>query len=69
MQNRIREIRKAKGLTQHQLAFLFHEPLHPTVISRWERGVSSPSSENLFELARILEVKPDELFIETDSQS
>jgi transcriptional regulator with XRE-family HTH domain len=57
---RIRELRKAKGLTQEQLAELVGvEPRH---ISRVEGGYSSPSIERLARIAEILEVPIKELF-------
>jgi len=57
---RIRELRKAKGLTQEQLAELVGvEPRH---ISRVEGGYSSPSIERLARIAEILEVPIKALF-------
>ncbi len=57
---RIRELRKAKGLTQEQLAELVGvEPRH---ISRVEGGYSSPSIERLARIAEILDVPIKELF-------
>lgn len=57
---RIRELRKAKGLTQEQLAELVGvEPRH---ISRVEGGYNSPSIERLARIAEVLEVPIQELF-------
>ncbi|MBA4550024.1 helix-turn-helix transcriptional regulator [Thermoactinomyces intermedius] len=61
--NRIREFRKQRGLTQYELALMFRDPVHPTYISRWERGVSAPTVDHLLELARIFQVRPDEIYI------
>lgn len=53
------EMRKAKGLTQKELA----EQLGVTdkAVSKWERAASSPDIELLIPLARILEVSTGEL--------
>nr|PZN02957.1 MAG: XRE family transcriptional regulator [Bacillota bacterium] len=70
--NRIKELRELRGMTQYQLGLKFRKPKDPTTISRWERGRGTPSTENLFELARILQVDPNEIFLpsdKTDSQS
>ncbi len=57
---RIRELRKAKGLTQEQLAELVGvEPRH---ISRVEGGYNSPSIERLARIAEVLGVPIQELF-------
>jgi transcriptional regulator with XRE-family HTH domain len=66
MTNRIKEIRTQKGLTQQQLGQGFKNPKDITVISRWERGIVIPSSEHLLELAEILQVKPNEIFLKTN---
>lgn len=57
---KIRKLRKEKGLTQEQLAELVGvEPRH---ISRVEGGYSSPSVERLAVMANVLEVPIKELF-------
>lgn len=57
---KIRKLRKEKGLTQEQLAELVGvEPRH---ISRVEGGYSSPSVERLAVMADVLEVPIKELF-------
>lgn len=61
--NRIREIRKKKGWTQADLGNQFTPPKHFTEISRYERGVVIPGGETLIELARILGVAPDDLYL------
>lgn len=50
----IRKARNAKGLTQRQLAGLVND-VDPLAVSRWERGVSLPLSENLEALAAALD--------------
>lgn len=46
----IREARLRAGLSQGQLADRLGK--HPTVISRWERGIVAPSLETLREVVR-----------------
>lgn len=48
------EARKRAGLSQHQLALRLF--IHPTEISKWERGLHCPRLTTLVRLARILEV-------------
>jgi len=57
---RIRELRKAKGYTQEQLAELVGvEPRH---ISRVEGGYSSPSIDRLARVSEVLGVPIKDLF-------
>jgi len=60
--NRIRYYRESLGLTQCELGRRFKKPKDPALISRWERGVAKPSFDNIFELAEILNVSPEDLF-------
>ncbi|OYD08765.1 helix-turn-helix domain-containing protein [Paludifilum halophilum] len=60
--NRIKELRISLDLTQYELGQKFPKAKDPTIISRWERGIVRPSSDNLLELARILKVDPNEIF-------
>lgn len=49
---RVFEARKQHlGLTQRELAQLLN--IEPVNVSRWERGITEPSSRNLRELARM----------------
>lgn len=57
---RIKELRKAKGLTQENLAELID--VEPVTISRIERGVRFPQKENLELIAEKLDVKIKDLF-------
>lgn len=57
---KIRHLRNSRGLTQLKLALEIGTD--PQQISRWERDVSSPSYENLVELAKFFEVDPQWLF-------
>lgn len=49
----IKELRKAKGLTQTELALRCGVSL--TTIQLWERGVTTPKDENLAKLKQVLE--------------
>lgn len=69
MQNRIKELREKRKLTQRALGARFKVPKDSTMISRWERGIVKPSSDNLLELANILNVKPADIFCPSSSQT
>lgn len=55
----VKELRKAKGLSQEELAFA--SELHRTYISGVERGVRNPTITVLAKIAQALEVGPDRL--------
>lgn len=57
MQNRLRELRKSKGLTQGLLAR--KSGVHRTSIARYETGRISMSTKNLVKIAEALEVPVD----------
>ena len=59
MQNRLRELRKAKGLTQQQLAQ--ESGVHRTNIARYETGRNSLSERNLIRIAGALNMSVDEV--------
>ena len=54
---RIRELRKAAGLTQQELATYLG--VNQTAISQWEREVTSPGGELLVELSRFFNASAD----------
>ena len=58
--SRLREIRKAKGLSQEELANLADVEL--SQISRIERGVINTSLSQIFQIARALQIHPKTLF-------
>ena len=62
---RLKEARRAKGLTQVGLAHALNSD--PTHISRWERGKIQPSHESLEALANALERAPSWLLDYDDS--
>lgn len=57
---RLRELRKQKGLTQEQLAEAAQ--ISVEFLSNMERGVNAPSFETLERLAQALKVPIKELF-------
>ena len=57
---RLRALRRERGLTQEQLAEMAH--LSVDFISLVERGINAPSFENIEQLAKILKVPVAELF-------
>lgn len=56
---RLKEIRKAKKLSQQELADFAQ--VHYTNIGRYERGEANPSSSVLNRIAQALDVSPDYL--------
>lgn len=64
IQNNLREYRKRKGLTQLQVAQ--HLGFRSTDrISKWETGKMYPHVINLIKLAKLLETKAEELYVES----
>lgn len=63
MENKLREIRKKRGLTQMEVARLLNLDCENR-ISRWEKGLAEPSISNLFKLCRIYDTSPQELYQE-----
>lgn len=62
----LREARLENQLSQEVLAQL--AGLHRNSVSNLERGIFSPTLENLFALAEVLGKQPDELVKETKSR-
>lgn len=60
MQNRLREFRAKKGLTQMQIADVLG--CQQGLVSQYERGVYTPSVHNALRLARALGTTVEELF-------
>lgn len=58
--NRIRYFRKAKGLTQLEVAKLLSKS--ESTIRMWELGKSNPNPETIMHLCSIFEISPDTLF-------
>lgn len=56
---RLRALRESRGLSQNQLANILS--IDAMQVSRYERGLTLPSIEKAFRLARYLQVTVDEL--------
>ena len=59
--NRIKEILKAKGITQTWLAEKMNKSY--TTINEYARNVRQPSIEDLYEIADILQVQATDLLV------
>ncbi|ALO14071.1 helix-turn-helix protein [Salinivirga cyanobacteriivorans] len=59
--NRIKEILKAKGITQTWLAEKMNKSY--TTINEYARNVRQPSVEDLYEIADILQVQATDLLV------
>lgn len=59
MENKLKELRKERGLTQKQVAEMLGLKCEDR-ISHWERGQAMPSSKNLFRLAKLYKVKVED---------
>ena len=58
--NKIRELRRAKGLTQEQLAASLN--ITPQAVSKWEMSASYPDMAMIPAIASLFRVTLDELF-------
>ena len=57
--NRVRELRKSRGITQAQLARILR--VSTKALKNWEQNLSDPSVENLINLAKYFNVSIDYL--------
>ena len=55
----IKAIRKSKGLSQQELAVKLN--VVRQTVSKWEQGISEPSTSNMIALAKLYRVTPEEL--------
>lgn len=46
LENRLRKLRRARGLSLEQLAAIA-DGVHPTTVDRWERGASCPDDQKV----------------------
>lgn len=67
MKNRIAEFRKAKNMTQPQLAELAKLPAYQT-LQMYERGKTTPLVDTAIRLAKALDTTVEELFQLDDAQ-
>ena len=59
--SRIAERRRARGLTQGQVAI--HMGVSPQAVSKWERGLACPDLVFLDDLAVLLDIGIEELLV------
>jgi transcriptional regulator with XRE-family HTH domain len=57
---KLRELRRAQGLSQEELAF--RAGIHRNYLGGIERGERNPALENIIAIAKALAVDPSELF-------
>lgn len=57
--NRIAEFRKRSGLTQDQLAEKIY--VSRQLVSKWEKGIGTPSIDSLLDLCRVFDTSFEEL--------
>ena len=55
----IKAIRKSKGLSQEELAIKLN--VVRQTVSKWEQGISEPSTSNMIALAKLYGITPEEL--------
>lgn len=64
---RLRSARRAAGLTQKQLAHALG--VEPITVSRWERGITTPSLSRLRRIAELTETTTSDLVRAPDAMS
>ena len=62
--NRVKNLRKEKGISQQELAQMLY--VNQTAVSQWERGVTNPSTDTVIALANIFGVSVDYLLGNSD---
>lgn len=55
--NKIKELRKSKGMSQKELADLLY--VNQTAVSQWERGITYPNQNTIKKLADYFDVTID----------
>ena len=64
MQNRLRQLRKSRGLTQVSLQM--HTGIEQALLSKFENGERTPPTETLVRLAEFYNVSIDYILCRTD---
>ena len=54
---RLRQARRERGFSQNSLAVALG--LHPMTVSKWERGVVTPSLESFVDIEKVLKVRKE----------
>ena len=57
--NRIKDLRRAAGYSQQQLANLLY--VNQTAVSQWERGITTPNNDTLLQLCEIFNTTTDNI--------
>lgn len=58
--NNLKEARRIKGLTQKQVAQIFH--MTQQQYSRFENGIFELNYQQIYELCKLLDITPNEIF-------
>ncbi|EEU31090.1 DNA-binding helix-turn-helix protein [Limosilactobacillus coleohominis 101-4-CHN] len=61
MKKDLMQLRKDAGLSRFQLARKLNNT--PNSIYNWEKGISKPSAESIYNMAKIFKVSTDEIFL------
>ncbi len=59
LQDKIKELRKSKGMTQEELAFKLN--IVRQTVSKWEKGLSVPDADMIIEISELFEISVSEL--------
>ena len=62
---RITDLRKQAGLSVHDLQHIFGFN-SPQAIYKWQNGITLPTVDNLIVLAKLLNVRIDDILVTTD---
>ena len=63
--DKLKELRKQKGLTQEDLADILH--ISRSAVAKWEQGLGVPNKDSLNDIINYFEITKEELFIIDDS--
>lgn len=62
MNNKLKELRSASGLTQDELAELIPNDVNQRTVSKWERGLSTPRPAQMQFLEDYFHIPKEEIF-------
>ena len=63
--DKLKELRKQKGLTQEDLADILH--ISRSAVAKWEQGLGVPNKDSLNDIINYFERTKEELFTINDS--
>lgn len=61
MKKDLAQLRKDAGYSRFQLARKLNKT--PNSIYNWEKGISSPSAEAIYDMAKVFKVSTDDIFL------